>query len=162
MKRPVIIMGADNSHPAQGEGNRPSITAIVGSLDRHATRYGTQISVQKTDGKRTHSFVIENIGTQVKNTLIKFYQSWAVPPRDDVRSIRNQESLHLPGSWVQPPDNLCGLPEATPHPALLCEPPRCTGSEWKCTRWNGRGWDITSPVNFDFYLNSHQGIQAEI
>ena len=33
MNEPVIVMGADVTHPAAGEVTRPSIAAIVGSLD---------------------------------------------------------------------------------------------------------------------------------
>ena len=33
MSEPVIVLGADVTHPAAGEFTRPSIAAIVGSLD---------------------------------------------------------------------------------------------------------------------------------
>ena len=35
-KTPCIIMGVDNAAPAQGEGSRPSVCALVGSVDKYA------------------------------------------------------------------------------------------------------------------------------
>ena len=64
-----------------GEGSRPSVSALVGSVDKFACRYATQIGIQKTDGKKVHSPVIESLQAMVKNMLIKFYQSVRVKPQ---------------------------------------------------------------------------------
>jgi eukaryotic translation initiation factor 2C len=36
---PTIVFGADVSHPAPGETGKPSICAVVASIDQHATSY---------------------------------------------------------------------------------------------------------------------------
>lgn len=170
-------MGADNAHPAQGEGNRPSITAIVGSMDRHACRYGTQISVQKTDGKKTHSYIIEDIGKLVKNTLIKFYQNVKTKPE---RIIFYRDGLsegqyhHVMMYEVSEMKKACASLEVgynplityvvcqkRHHTRLYCANPRdAQDRSGNVPAGTVVDRDITSPVTFDFYLNSHQGIQG--
>ena len=80
-KTPCIIMGADNAAPAQGEGSRPSVCALVGSVDKYACWYATQIVIQMTDGKKAHSPIIEIMQPMVKNMLIKFYQAIKTKPQ---------------------------------------------------------------------------------
>ena len=50
-------------------------------MDKFACRYATQIGIQKTDGKKVHSPVIESMGAMAKNMLIKFYQSVRTKPQ---------------------------------------------------------------------------------
>ena len=50
-------------------------------MDKFACRYATQIGIQKTDGKKVHSPIIESLQAMVKNMLIKFYQSVRVKPQ---------------------------------------------------------------------------------
>ena len=44
MSEPVIVLGADVTHPAAGEITRPSIAAIVGSLDPVPCKFVVSIS----------------------------------------------------------------------------------------------------------------------
>eukprot|EP00092_Neocalanus_flemingeri_P034497 GFUD01037510.1.p1 GENE.GFUD01037510.1~~GFUD01037510.1.p1 ORF type:complete len:930 (+),score=334.94 GFUD01037510.1:83-2872(+) len=47
LDRPVMIMGADVTHPAPAhKGHKPSIAAVVASVDPKASRYEVQIRVQ--------------------------------------------------------------------------------------------------------------------
>jgi len=43
--KPTMILGADVTHPAPGE-NRPSVVAVVGSMDAQAFKYSGRIKVQ--------------------------------------------------------------------------------------------------------------------
>ncbi|KDR82147.1 hypothetical protein GALMADRAFT_222027 [Galerina marginata CBS 339.88] len=43
---PTIIMGADVIHPAPGATDRPSFTAVVGSVDSHSAKYVTTSRAQ--------------------------------------------------------------------------------------------------------------------
>ena len=45
-KKPFMVFGADVTHPEPGEHGKPSIAAVVGSLNSTLTRYGAQVMVQ--------------------------------------------------------------------------------------------------------------------
>jgi eukaryotic translation initiation factor 2C len=42
----TIVFGADVTHPAPGGGDRPSICAVVASMDQQATKYAVEVSLQ--------------------------------------------------------------------------------------------------------------------
>ena len=45
-RRPFMVFGADVTHPDPGDHGKPSIAAVVGSLNSTLTRYGAQVMVQ--------------------------------------------------------------------------------------------------------------------
>ena len=46
--KPLMVIGADVTHPEPGEQGKPSIAAVVGSLNSTLTRYGAQVKVQES------------------------------------------------------------------------------------------------------------------
>ena len=47
LKKPVMIMGADVSHPVpESRGVKPSIAAIVASMEPRAVQYEVEVRVQ--------------------------------------------------------------------------------------------------------------------
>lgn len=42
---PTMVIGADVTHPSAGEA-RPSVVAVVGSMDEHAYRYAGRLQIQ--------------------------------------------------------------------------------------------------------------------
>lgn len=44
---PVIFLGADITHPPAGDSRKPSIAAVVGSMDAHPSRYAATVRVQQ-------------------------------------------------------------------------------------------------------------------
>lgn len=44
---PVIFLGADVTHPPAGDNKKPSIAAVVGSMDAHPSRYAATVRVQQ-------------------------------------------------------------------------------------------------------------------
>jgi len=43
----VIFLGADVTHPPAGDNKKPSIAAVVGSMDAHPSRYAATVRVQQ-------------------------------------------------------------------------------------------------------------------
>lgn len=74
-QRPTIVFGADVTHPAPGDMNRPSIASVTASMDARASRYASAIRVQ---AHRTE--IIADLGNMVKELLKSFYQSCGQKP----------------------------------------------------------------------------------
>ena len=75
LKRPIMIMGADVSHPApESRGVKPSIAAIVASMEPKATNYEVQVRVQDMGLESTEE-VIQDMKEVTKNLLVKFYEN---------------------------------------------------------------------------------------
>lgn len=47
MKAPTIVFGADVNHPGAGNVSKPSIAAVVASMDRWVSRHGSCVAVQE-------------------------------------------------------------------------------------------------------------------
>ena len=74
LKRPVMIMGADVSHPApEARGVKPSIAAIVASVDPKAVKYEVKVRVQDR-GLDNNEEVIKDMKSVTKDLLLKFFQ----------------------------------------------------------------------------------------
>lgn len=43
----MIFLGADVTHPPAGDNKKPSIAAVVGSMDAHPSRYAATVRVQQ-------------------------------------------------------------------------------------------------------------------
>ena len=67
---PTIVFGADVTHPTPGDTNKPSICALVGSLDAQATKYASAIHVQT--GRKE---IISNLKNMAMDLLRQFYRS---------------------------------------------------------------------------------------
>merc|ERR1719481_2164045 len=73
LKRPVMVMGADVSHPApESRGLKPSIAAIVASVEPKAANYEVEIRIQ--DGGQNEE-VIQDMKNVTKNLLMKFHSA---------------------------------------------------------------------------------------
>ncbi|OQR93584.1 Argonaute1 (AGO1) [Achlya hypogyna] len=72
---PTIIFGADVTHPAPMDKTRPSIAAVVASMDRHAVKYA---SVMKDQGHRIEQ--IEDLESLAADMLRSFFQETRVKP----------------------------------------------------------------------------------
>lgn len=73
---PTIVFGADVTHPAPGDMNRPSVAALTASMDAYASRYGSAIRVQ---ANRTE--IIADLANMVRELLKNFYQSCGQKPQ---------------------------------------------------------------------------------
>ena len=76
LSRPVMIMGADVSHPApETRGVKPSIAAIVASMEPTATCYQTEVRVQDTSLDSWNEEVINDMKNVTKALMMKFFQA---------------------------------------------------------------------------------------
>lgn len=72
---PVIFLGADVTHPPAGDNKKPSIAAVVGSMDAHPSRYAATVRVQQHRQE-----IIHDLASMVRELLIQFYKSTRFKP----------------------------------------------------------------------------------
>jgi len=58
---PLIILGADVTHPPSNDNKRPSVAAIVGSMDAHPNRYAAMVRLQQPGQE-----IIQELSSMVK------------------------------------------------------------------------------------------------
>ena len=86
---PVIFIGADVTHPPAGgnfvqnftnfwkvsDKRKPSIAAVVASMDAHPSRYCAAVRVQ-----RHRQEVIDDLATMVRDLMVEFYKATHYKP----------------------------------------------------------------------------------
>ena len=88
MNRPVMVVGADVTHPApDDDSERPSIAAVVGSTDPNVSQFNVEVRLQKRvdaeSENKSKGRVIENILQMeeiMRSLLIRFYQKTREKP----------------------------------------------------------------------------------
>ncbi|ESO02016.1 hypothetical protein HELRODRAFT_65165 [Helobdella robusta] len=171
-QEPIIFLGADVTHPPAGDRSKPSIAAVVGSMDAHPSRYSATVRIQQHRQE-----VIQELSAMVKELLIQFYRSTHFKPtriifyRDGVsegqfahvlsyelRAIREAcmklEVDYQPGiSFI--------VVQKRHHTRLFCADKKDQiGKSGNIPAGTTVDIGITHPTEFDFYLCSHAGIQG--
>lgn len=59
-------MGADVTHPPAGDNKKPSIAAVVGSMDAHPSRYAATVRVQQHRQE-----IIQELSSMVRYEIIQ-------------------------------------------------------------------------------------------
>ena len=177
-KEPVIFLGANIAHPPAGDIRRPSIASVVGSQDSNASRYVATVRLQSHRVE-----IIEDLRDMVKDLLLKFYKSTGgykphriILYRDGVSEsqflrILNNELISIRTACLSMQNDSNYKPGITfivvqkrHHTRLfLCDKKDLNDSGNKSQNVPpGTTVDqgITHPMEFDFYLCSHQGIQG--
>lgn len=106
-QQPVIFLGADVTHPPAGDGKKPSIAAVVGSMDGHPSRYCATVRVQTSRQEISQELlysqeVIQDLTNMVRELLIQFYKSTRFKPtriiyyRGGVSEGQMKQVLRLP------------------------------------------------------------------
>ncbi|KAI9497727.1 Piwi domain-containing protein [Zychaea mexicana] len=169
--RPTIILGADVTHPSPGDMNRPSVAAVTASMDARASRYASAIRVQ---ANRTE--IIADLGSMVKELLKSFYQSCGQKPerilfyRDGVSEGQFNEVV---AKEVKDIKNACTSLDKSYNPTLTFVvvqkrhharffpmEPRDADRSGNCQPGTVVDSSIVHPFEFDFYLQSHAGLQG--
>ncbi|XP_054978744.1 protein argonaute-2-like [Sorex araneus] len=171
-QQPVIFLGADVTHPAAGDDKKPSIAAVVGSMDTHPIRYCASVRVQQHRQE-----IIQELAPMVRELLVKFYKSTHFKPsriifyRDGVSEGQFQQVLFHELLAIR---EACTSLEKGYQPGItfIVVQKRhharffCTEREDQvgrtCNIPAGTTVDtkITHPTEFDFYLCSHAGVQG--
>ncbi|XP_064477992.1 protein argonaute-2-like isoform X2 [Ornithodoros turicata] len=180
-KRPVIIMGADVTHPAPGDKVRPSIAACVGSLDSIPSRYHAVVRVQMEDSQATARVeIIQDLTNIVVELLKAFYrETHGKKPeriifyRDGVsegqfEEVRNKEvaairlacKLLSPNETYEPPITFIVVQKRHHTRFMPVNERDGVGRPRNIPPGTTVDTVITHPVDFDFFLCSHTGIQG--
>ncbi|XP_054717751.1 LOW QUALITY PROTEIN: protein argonaute-4-like [Uloborus diversus] len=179
LSRPVIIIGADVTHPSPSQDIKPSIAAAVGSLDAHPSRYAVSTRAQTNiDENKQAIEIILDLTTMVIDLLKAFFRhtngkkpekiifyrdgvsegQFEKVKEHEVRCIREAckrlNEDYEPGitfivvqkrhhTRFMPQDNREGVGK------MKNIPPGTTVDN-----------TVTHPLNFDFFLCSHFGLQG--
>ncbi|EJU02151.1 Piwi-domain-containing protein [Dacryopinax primogenitus] len=165
---PLMVIGADTSHPRPGEGYKPTIAAISFSVDQNVSKYNGVVGIQR--GKQE---IIGNLVGMVKSAIARFKMTGPTPKRilyyrDGVGERMYEEVVREECEAIR--QAFREVNEANPkitaivvgkrhHVRLYAENPR--DADQRSGNVNpGLVVDhtITSPPHDDFYLLAHQGI----
>ena len=178
-REPVIIFGADVTHPSPTENGIPSIAAVVASMDANAIKYYTRVRAQRHEKQGGAQEIINDLATMVKELLIEFYKanrqlkpSKIVFYRDGVSEGQLDQVLVYEVRAVQEacmmlekeyrPGITFVVIQKRHHTRLFCEDNRdASGRGQNVPPGTTVDSGITHPYEFDFYLCSHSaGIQV--
>mmetsp|Transcript_21613 Transcript_21613/g.54401 ORF Transcript_21613/g.54401 Transcript_21613/m.54401 type:complete len:1025 (-) Transcript_21613:108-3182(-) len=176
---PTLLLGADVSHPGAGSGGaEPSIAAVVGSMDHFAFKYSARIT---QEAHRCDS--ISHLKECVKDLMRQMVEEdERMPPacvlyyRDGVSegefaSVLQQEWTALKQAFEE---LMAELPEVyleVPTITFIVVQKRHKTRFFPVNFEDGDGKgnvkpgcvvdrDVTLPHGFDFYINSHKGLQG--
>ncbi|KAK6618088.1 Protein argonaute-2 [Polyplax serrata] len=170
---PVIFLGADVTHPPAGDNKKPSIAAVVGSMDGHPSRYAATVRVQQHRQE-----IIQELSSMVRELLLMFYKSTGgykphriIMYRDGVSEGQflhvlqheltavREACIQLEGDYK--PGITFIVVQKRHHTRLFCaDKKEQSGKSGNIPAGTTVDVGITHPTEFDFYLCSHQGIQG--
>ncbi|KAF9120015.1 Eukaryotic translation initiation factor 2C [Mortierella sp. 14UC] len=173
---PTMIIGADVTHPAPGE-MRPSVVAVVASMDEHAFKYSGRLKVQNSGTE-----VIDGLKFMVYQLLVAFSEKNRVWPqrilfyRDGVSEGQYAEVTSTEVAAVREAcDHLNTTVKFTSryapkltfivvkkrhHARLFPMNSNQADRSGNCVAGTVVDTVITHPTEFDFYLQSHGGLQG--
>ncbi|XP_066147869.1 protein argonaute-2 isoform X2 [Euwallacea fornicatus] len=170
---PVIFLGADVTHPPAGDNKKPSIAAVVGSMDAHPSRYAATVRVQQHRQE-----IIQELSSMVRELLIMFYKSTGgykphriILYRDGVSEGQFLQLLQHELTAIREacikletdykPGITFIVVQKRHHTRLFCaDKKEQSGKSGNIPAGTTVDVGITHPTEFDFYLCSHQGIQG--
>jgi len=171
-EKPTIVFGADVTHPPPGgDPNRSSIVSLVGSMDAQCARYHASLRTQQAKLE-----IIQDIKSMMKELLVAFYKSTGTKPerilfyRDGISEGQFNEALRVEIAEIfkafeemehgYRPTLTYVVVQKRHHAKFF--PRNRDDADRSGNILPGTVIDsiITHPVNFDFYLCSHAGLQG--
>uniref|UniRef100_A0A4W3HCY2 Argonaute RISC component 4 n=1 Tax=Callorhinchus milii TaxID=7868 RepID=A0A4W3HCY2_CALMI len=181
-QQPVIFLGADVTHPPAGDGKKPSIAAVVGSMDGHPSRYCATVRVQTSRQETSQELlfsqeVIQDLSNMVRELLIQFYKSTRFKPtriiyyrggvsEGQMKQVAWPELIAIRKACISlEEDYRPGITylvvQKRHHTRLFCaDRSERVGKSGNVPAGTTVDSTITHPSEFDFYLCSHAGIQG--
>uniref|UniRef100_A0A8C3QYB0 Protein argonaute-1 n=1 Tax=Cyanoderma ruficeps TaxID=181631 RepID=A0A8C3QYB0_9PASS len=181
-QQPVIFLGADVTHPPAGDGKKPSIAAVVGSMDGHPSRYCATVRVQTSRQETSQELlysqeVIQDLTNMVRELLIQFYKSTRFKPtriiyyrggvsEGQMKQVLSGELIAIRKACISlEEDYRPGITyivvQKRHHTRLFCaDKTERVGKSGNVPAGTTVDSTITHPSEFDFYLCSHAGIQG--
>ncbi|KAH9077159.1 argonaute-like protein [Lactarius deliciosus] len=164
---PTIVMGADVIHPAPGSGDRPSFTALVGSIDTSAVRYVSTMEVQTSrqeiidamESMSTYVLSQYKLNTGKYPKRILFYRDgvsegqFATVIQDELPLIRSA----CKKLGFNPTITLIIVGKRH-HVRFFPRSDNEGDRSGNCPAGTVVDSDVVNPVEFDFYLQSHGGL----
>ncbi|CAM9446567.1 unnamed protein product [Chrysoparadoxa australica] len=168
---PTIIFGADVNHPRVGDDLKPSLAAVVASMDRWACKHSAAVRVQ---GHRVE--VIAELAVMVQDLLRQFYSFTGQKPKQilfyrdgvsegqfrhclqyEVRAIEEACDKLEPGYRPKITFVVC---QKRHHTKLFAPNPQDQDRSGNLLAGTVVDTGVCHPGEFDFYLNSHAGLQG--
>ncbi|KAG0330088.1 Eukaryotic translation initiation factor 2C [Podila horticola] len=167
--KPTIIIGVDVSHPPPSDNTRPSIAAVVASLDSRAARYGATVRVQAA---RTET--VADLSDMTVELLKMYYQTCGQKPervlvyRDGVSEgqfsavLKNEVGSLRAGcrrlDAKYNPKITFVVVQKRHHARFFPMNPQGADRSGNCHPGTCVDTTIVHPFEFDFYIQSHAGI----
>ncbi|KAJ3279495.1 Eukaryotic translation initiation factor 2C, partial [Borealophlyctis nickersoniae] len=176
-ERPTIVIGADITHPGAFDSTRPSIAALVGSVDAGCTKFASAMRIQRPrNGEPRRQDVIQDVKGMVVELLKAFYEENRRLPelllyyRDGVSdgqfaNVQAQEvsdiALACHGILANYSPKITFVVVQKRHSARFFPiQPRDGDRSGNVKAGTVIDTTVVDPKDFDFYLNSHAGLQG--
>lgn len=174
-EKPTMILGADVTHPGVGEDDKPSIAALVGSMDIKLGRYAASVRVQ---GSRVE--IISEMKAMFVEQLTHFAAANKTKPqrilfyRDGVSEgqftqVLNHElnaikeacrEISASSGTAYNPTVTIVIVGKRHHTRFFATDPRDADRSGNTIAGTVVDSGIVHPSQFDFYLCSHAGLQG--
>ncbi|KAJ3047025.1 Eukaryotic translation initiation factor 2C [Rhizophlyctis rosea] len=167
-EKPTIVIGIDVTHPAAFDTSRPTIAAMVGSLDHFCANFASVTRIQRAPPGLQRQDHIKEIVSMTKELLKK--PERVLVYRDGVSDGQFETVLHHEVAGMR---EACNQMEAGYRPTItyVVVQKRHHARFYPTSQAEGDksgnvrpgtvvDTSVVHPVYFDFYLNSHAGLQG--
>ncbi|RLN26450.1 hypothetical protein BBJ28_00008904 [Nothophytophthora sp. Chile5] len=167
---PTIIFGADVDHPRSGMGLRPSIAAVVASMDSYSAQYASRVAAQKASSDIHHLprllcelFLAFFARTKRKPERVVYYRNgvsgdqFVTVLQAEMRALRKAFKM-ISGDY-DPPVTFV-MANKRHHLRAFALDGRDADRKGNLLPGTVVDTGIVDPHRFDFYLYGHSGIQG--
>ncbi|KAJ3042407.1 eukaryotic translation initiation factor 2C, 2 [Rhizophlyctis rosea] len=172
-EQPTMVIGADVCQPGPMDQAKPTITAMVGSMNIQCTEYKTTTSLQHPPPGKKHDDVIQKITEMTAELLREFYrQNKVLPSRILIYRNGLSDGQFAPVRDFEVAGILlaCRQMKFEPKLTYVVAQRRHSARFFPLMGQGDRSGNVQAgtvvdtgvvhPTQFDFYLNAHAGLQG--